>query len=138
MTGEVAIARHEFIEGLRDDRFEEAVNEAETKLTPEYEKMCQLFGEEETMMRELLQKNLQFHTSQFKYIKEKSEEAQLVKHEVAVRMYDNIETELIPNGGLQERIYTPYVHLNSYGPTLIQDLLRLPFEMDGTHKVIYL
>ncbi|MCZ2257119.1 bacillithiol biosynthesis cysteine-adding enzyme BshC [Sporosarcina sp. G11-34] len=138
MNGEVAVARHEFIEGLRDGRFEEAVNEVEKKLTAEYEKMSQLFGEEETMMLELLQRNLQFHTSQFKYIKEKSEDAQLVKHEVAVRMYDSIETELLPNGGLQERVYTPYVHLNSYGPTLIQDLLRLPFEMDGTHKVVYL
>ena len=138
MTGEVALARHEFIEGLRDDRFEEAVNMAEKKLAAEYEKIGLLIGEEETMMQELLQKNLQFHTSQFKYIKEKSEDAQLIKHEVAVRAYDNIETELVPNDGLQERVYTPYGYLNSYGPTLIQDLLRLPFEMDGTHKVVFL
>ena len=111
---------------------------AEKKLAAEYEKMGLLIDEEETMMHELLQKNLQFHNSQFKYIKEKSEDAQLIKHEVAVRTYDNIETELVPNGGLQERIYTPYGYLNSYGPTLIQDLLRLPFEMDGTHKVVFL
>lgn len=137
-VGKVAAARHEFVEGLRDDRFEEVVNSAEKKLAAKYEEMGRLIGEEETMMHELLQKNMQFHVSQFNYIKEKSEDAQLIKHEVAVRTYDNIENEVVPNGGLQERIYTPYVYLNSYGPTLIQDLLRLPFEMDGTHKLVFL
>lgn len=138
MAGEVAYARHEFIESLRDDHFEEAVNKAEKNLAADYEEMSLLIDDEELMIKEQLKKNLQFHATQFKYIKEKSEDAKLVKHEVAIRMYDTLETEIVPNDGLQERVYTPYNYLNSYGPTLIQDLLRLPLEMDATHKVVYL
>ena len=138
MAGEVGEARYDFIERLRDNRFEEAVNKAEKNLIAEYEEISLLVDDEDIMIQEQLKKNLKYHTSQFKYIKEKSEDAQLVKHEVAIRMYDTIETEVVPNNGLQERVYTPYNYLNSYGPTLIQDLLKLPLEMDGTHKVVYL
>lgn len=138
MSGEVAAAREQFIDGLRDDQFEAAVNEAEKILTAKYEKIGHVIGKDETMMHELIQKNLEFHKSQFEYLKEKSEEALLIQHDVALRTFSRMETELFPNGVLQERIYTPYIFMNEYGPTLIKDLLNLPFEIDGTHKVIYL
>ena len=92
---------------------------------------------DERMMHDILEKNLNFHKLQFNYLKEKSEEALLIKHEVALRKFSLIETNLYPNNGLQERSYTPYTYMNEYGPTLIKDLLELPLEFDGTHKLIY-
>lgn len=138
MSGNVVPARLAFLDELRDDRFVTAIDTIEEKLIVEYEEIGQILGQDEKMMHELVRKNLQYHKSQFNYLKEKSEDALLIKHEVALRIYDRMETELFPTESLQERIYTPYVYLNSYGPTLIKDLLQLPFEMDDLHKVIYL
>ncbi len=107
-------------------------------LGQQYEKIAEFAEQQGPMMQELLEKNLRFHTKQLDYLKGKAEEAVLLKHDAVLRTFGILEGELFPDGVLQERLYTPYTYLNSYGPTLIQDLLELPFEMDGTHKIIYL
>ena len=138
VSGEVTWARDEFIGTLQNKQFELAVIEAEKVLIKEYEKISHTIDSGERMMNDILEKNLNFHKLQFNYLKEKSEEALLIKHEVALRKFSLIETDLYPNNGLQERSYTPYTYMNEYGPTLIKNLLELPLEFDGTHKLIYL
>jgi len=138
MSGKVAVSKKAFIEGLRNEDFLSAVNETEKTLIEAYGKIGLFVEENEKMMQTVLEKNLAFHSNQFDYLKEKANEALHLKHEVAIRKYSGLETELYPEGTFQERIYTPYKYLNSYGPTLIKDLLALPLEIDGTHKVIYL
>lgn len=107
-------------------------------LSSQYEKIAQLSEQQGPTMQELLQKNLLFHTKQLAYLKAKAEDALLLKHDAALRTFGLLEGELFPEGALQERLYAPYAYLNNYGPTLIQDLLQLPFEIDGTHQVVYL
>ncbi|WP_342509270.1 bacillithiol biosynthesis cysteine-adding enzyme BshC [Sporosarcina sp. FSL K6-2383] len=138
MSGQVFTAKEHFIESLRDEDFNAALDDTEKMLNSQYEQIAQLSAEQGTMMQELIQKNLQFHTKQLKYLKDKAEDALLLKHVVAIRQFDIVEGELFPEASLQERLYTPYSYLNSYGPTLIKDLLQLPFEMDGKHKIVYL
>lgn len=138
ISGGVAAARDQFITDMRDDKFQRAVDEARAVLAHEYQKLTYLLNADEKMLHDQVQKNLAYHTSQFNYLQEKSEDALLVKHEVALRKYNQVENELFPNGGFQERTYTPYVYMNEYGPTLVKDLLQLPLEIDGTHKIIYL
>ncbi len=138
MAGSVPQAREAFLETIRDDQFETDVNEVQKMLVDEYEKIGNRIGMEEKMLQELLKKNLQFHSLQFDYLRRKAEEVSLHKHEATLRTFNLMEAELLPNGALQERIYTPYMYLNHHGPTLIQDLLQLPLELDGTHKVVFL
>jgi len=61
-----------------------------------------------------------------------------LKDDQALRHYLVLEGELYPGGSLQERVYTPYMFMNNYGPSLIQDLLNMPFELDGKHNLVYL
>jgi uncharacterized protein YllA (UPF0747 family) len=89
-------------------------------------------------MRKLIEKNLKFHVKQLGYLKKKAEEELLIQHEKALRKYSILENELLPEGSLQERIYTPYFFMNEYGTELVQDLLRQPIKMDGSHQIIYL
>ncbi|WP_186671323.1 bacillithiol biosynthesis cysteine-adding enzyme BshC [Sporosarcina sp. BP05] len=138
MSGAVVTAREQFVTGLQDERFDLVVDETEKILGQQYEKIAEFAEQQGPMMQELLEKNLRFHTKQLDYLKGKAEEAVLLKHDAELRTFGILEGELLPEGVLQERLYTPYTYLNSYGPTLIQDLLGLPFEMDGTHKIIYL
>ncbi len=138
MSGQVFTARERFVEELRDEDFNSALNDAEKMLTSQYEKIAQLSVQQGPMMQELVQKNLLIHTKQVNYLKNKAEDAVLLKHAAAIHQFDILEGELFPEGALQERLYTPYPYLNSYGPTFIKDLLQLPFEMDGKHKIVYL
>ena len=79
-----------------------------------------------------------FHKKQLDYLRKKAEEELLLQHETALRKYSILENELLPEGSLQERIFTPYFFMNQYGAGLVQDLLRQPIKMDGTHQIIYL
>ena len=138
MSGSLFTAREQFISELTDERFDLVLDETEILLNKQYEKIAEFAQQQGPMMQELLQKNLDFHTKQLNYLKGKAEEAVLLKHDTALRAFGILEGELFPEGVLQERLYPPYAYLNSYGPSLIKDLLQLPFEMDGTHKIIYL
>lgn len=138
LAGKVAFVKEEFVEGLRDERFSKAIDAAESLLQAQYKQIAAVAGEQNLQIQELLQKNLAFHSSQFGYLKAKAEDAFLVKHDVVLRKFGEMEVELYPDCSLQERIYTPYPYLNNYGPTLIKDLLNLPYKMDGRHNIIYL
>ncbi|WP_438316884.1 bacillithiol biosynthesis cysteine-adding enzyme BshC [Sporosarcina sp. FA9] len=138
ISGEFIAVREEVIDDLRDDPFNNAVDETKEMVKVQYDKLKEMISKEDTNFIELLQKNLKFHERQFEYLKEKSDENIYIKHDALLRAFGLIESELFPEGSLQERMYTPYAYLNSYGPTLIRDLLELPFEMDGTHKIVYL
>lgn len=138
MNGDLVQARLDFIDTMRNDRFLNAIGLVEEQLITAYEEVAQTLGEDEKAMQLFVQKNLVMHKRQFNYLKEKSEDELIIKHEVALRAYNCLETQLIPNGHLQERIYTPYLYLNQYGPDLINDMLRLPLEIDHLHKVIEL
>jgi len=138
MSGAVLTAREQFISGLSDEGFDSVMDETEVVLREQYGKIAEFAERQGPMMQELLKKNLQFHTKQLGYLKGKAEETVLLKHATALRTFGILEGELFPEGVLQERLYPPYTYLNGYGPTLITDLLQLPFEMDGTHKIIYM
>ncbi|MEK3935197.1 bacillithiol biosynthesis cysteine-adding enzyme BshC [Sporosarcina sp. FSL W7-1349] len=138
INGAVGKTRESFIESLSDERFESFIVETERLLTEQYGKIAAHLGQEYPTVEKLADKNLGFHLKQLGYLQDKKEEADLLKNDAVLRSFDLLESELFPNGGLQERVYTPYGYMNEYGPYLIQDLLKLPFTIDSSHKVVYL
>lgn len=136
--GNIEREKSTFIQTLHNPEFETEIKSLEETLTKHYEKFKTLFSSEDTMIQDLMDKNLQYHERQLLFLKNKAEDALLVKNNVELDKFIYLETEIYPNGQLQERIYTPYSYLNEYGPTLIDDLIQLPFEMNSKHKVIYL
>ena len=83
-------------------------------------------------------KNLENHLKQFSYFSQKLEQAVELKHAVAIRQYDTLLAELMPNNGYQERAFSPYQYMNIYGLTLIEDLLKQEYEISDKHTLVYL
>lgn len=137
MAGEAAVEREQFLATVQDDRIEEWILDTERIIKRQYETVQQIGKEISNGLPTLIDKNLHYHIKQLQYVKKKFEEAILTKHESKVQLYLTIEEELDPEG-LQERKYTPYSYLNAYGPTLVTDLLSLPFQFDAPHQIIYL
>lgn len=138
MAGKATEKKSAFVAQAQNDRFIEQVEAIKEKVSAEYEKLTEWFEADDVMMNKLLEQNLSFHKKQFKYLKHKYEDAIYVKHDVTLRKFDQVESELYPESQLQERVYHPYVYLNEYGPSLIQDLLKLSFDNDGAHYLVYL
>ncbi|WP_339249539.1 bacillithiol biosynthesis cysteine-adding enzyme BshC [Sporosarcina sp. FSL W8-0480] len=135
LSGKVQEEREQFIGTLHNERFEELLRETEISLESKYNELATVA---DLATGQLLQKNLEFHKKQLNYLRRKAEENLLLKHDVAIRKYRILENELLPEGSLQERIFTPYSFMNQYGKKLVQDLLNLPLKMDGTHQIVYL
>lgn len=135
MAGKVQVERERLIASLHNEEFERLLKETEHRLHQNYK---ELTSEASKGMQQILQKNLKLHKKQFDFLRGKVEEELLIRNDVALRKYDSLENELLPEGSLQERIYTPYFFMNSYGGSLVNDLLQQSMEIDGTHKIIYL
>lgn len=137
MMGEAAIQRQQFIGTLQDDRIEKWVIETEQLLKAQYDNIQTIGKEVSKGLHSVIEKNMDYHRKQLHYLNGKFEEEILLKHEAQTQLYLTLEGELAPNS-LQERLYTPYGYLNSYGPTLITDLLSLPLQLNAPHQIVYL
>ena len=135
MAGKVHEDREKLLESLQNEDFEQLLKETEHRLDMNYK---ELMSEASKGMKQILQKNLTLHKKQFDYLRGKMEEELLIQNDVTLRKYSKVENELLPDGSLQERIFTPYFFMNSYGDSLVDDLLQQTIMMDGEHKVVYL
>lgn len=137
-SGKVAERREQFLSGVSDSRTESLIEEVEQVIVEHYDRIKDAANENGILPLPLIEKNLTFHINQLGYLKGKLEENTLIRHEVQLRRFETLTNQLLPEGGLQERKYNPYMYLNQYGPDLIHDLLQLDYRSDGSHHIVYL
>ncbi|PIC65715.1 bacillithiol biosynthesis cysteine-adding enzyme BshC [Sporosarcina sp. P13] len=122
----------------RDEMFTQMLTETKKQLEAQYAKIQRHLESTDPAMLPLLEKNLQFHTSQFDYLKKKKEQSTLLKNHVQNTRYNTLNEQLFPNGSLQERLYSPYFFINQFGEDFIDELLKQPYSFDGSHQLVYL
>lgn len=136
--GSLQDAKLNYINNNRNEEIPHLIEEIQEDLTKKYNELEKLLITDGLKLSPLVQKNLQIHEKQLKFIHNAIEDTFLSKLDATINRYDRISMNLVPNGGLQERTYTPIQLLNEYGPILIQDLLKVPYEFNGKHHVIYI
>ncbi|RDI47559.1 bacillithiol biosynthesis cysteine-adding enzyme BshC [Falsibacillus pallidus] len=124
--------------GVKDHRMEELLSETESWLSKQYEMLEKRADQIDPVLKALTDKNLAFHLSQVEFLKRKTTMTIQQKHDVLLEKYDRIERALRPMNSPQERIWNAFYFFNKYGFTLMDQLMELPFEFDGTHKLIKL
>ena len=87
---------------------------------------------------QLVERNENYHNTQFDYLRKKIAEQIELKHVVKINQYKRLQNELRPFEGLQERSFNPYMLLNEYGQTLIDELLASDLKLNTYHNVLYL
>lgn len=112
-----------FVEQIQDEKSKQMIEQMNAQLMQQYEQLAAYLQQENYHLEALIEKNKEYHDRQFQFLQSKIYKQDIEKHEVEIRQYKTIQSELYPNGGYQERIYSPYQYMNSYGPTLIDDLL---------------
>ena len=127
-----------YINNNRNEDIPHLIEEIKEDIVKKYAKLEQLLTEDGMKLSPLVQKNLQNHEKQLNFIHNAIEDTFLSKLDATINRYDRIAMGLLPNGGLQERTYTPIQLLNELGPSLVQELLEVPYEFNGKHHVIYI
>ncbi|TWT07431.1 bacillithiol biosynthesis cysteine-adding enzyme BshC [Planococcus sp. CPCC 101016] len=129
--------RNELTESIREQEAEAVIEELQNQMEAAYVKIDQQFSSISKGLTPIVEKNLQLHIKQLKFLKNKLQDEVMLQNSIEFGHYDSIENELLPNGGFQERIYSPFVYMNQYGTELVKDLLALPLHYDKNHKIIY-
>ncbi|WP_241535823.1 bacillithiol biosynthesis cysteine-adding enzyme BshC [Indiicoccus explosivorum] len=136
--GEAAQKREQFLQEIRETGTERLIRSLETEIESRYENIIEEVAQVSSGLRPTAEKNLAIHLKQTEFLRRKLALEVERQHETRIGHYRAIEHELLPKGSLQERIYPPVPYLNLYGPDLVTDLLKLPFNYDEKHKIICL
>ncbi|MCK8487845.1 bacillithiol biosynthesis cysteine-adding enzyme BshC [Paenibacillus sp. MBLB2552] len=75
---------------------------------------------------------------QIEYLRGKAKDALEKIHETGLRHFDRIQLSLFPLNKPQERVYNLFEALNRYGLDWIEELMDIPYELTGKHRIIYL
>lgn len=128
--------RHELMEHIRDEETETHIDEIKQYLDSRYEGLSERFAAISNGLAPLVEKNLQIHLKQLDFLKAKLQDEVAIQNSTQFNQLAALENALLPEGGLQERIYNPVPFLNQYGLGLVDDLLALPMNYDKTHKIV--
>ncbi len=131
-------ACNSFLASVSNDKVDELIVQLKADITNKYK---DLHSEMETDMKgllPLLQKNENLLLNQVDFLSKKVELNLKTKHEVILNKYSRIERCIRPDGIPQERVWNIFYFLNHFGLDFLEDVLKLPMEFDGSHKVVKL
>jgi bacillithiol synthase len=89
-------------------------------------------------LESLLMKNANFLQSQIDFLQQTLQGRLEWKYEVELRKFARIEMSLFPNNAPQERTWNVFYYINKYGFDFLQRLLRLEYQWNGMHKIVYI
>jgi len=133
----IPVMRNELMESIREQEAEALIGELQEQMEHAYKKINQHFTAISRGLTPLVEKNLQLHLNQLTFLKNKLQDEVMLQNSIEFGHLSSIENELLPNGGFQERIYSPFIYMNQYGTGLVKELLALPLNYDKNHKIIY-
>ncbi|KYG89411.1 bacillithiol biosynthesis cysteine-adding enzyme BshC [[Bacillus] sp. KCTC 13219] len=138
MKGKAEQLKNRFIEEVQDENAKEKLAEMQRNLLAQYNELEQHLREQQLDLNNIIEKNKQYHCRQFDYLAAKIGQEILGKHDVKIKQFNLMITELFPNQNLQERYFNPYQYLNLYGPTLVGSLIELDLVPSDQHNYITL
>lgn len=129
---------HQFIESQKNKELTAQLNQMAKWLDDEYETLHTMLTKEEFKVDPLVEKNKSIHAKQFAYLNQAIEDLYYKRFDAETAKFMAIQNELVPNESLQERVYSPLHYLNKYGLDLVDQLVSVPYKLDGKHYVIHL
>lgn len=89
-------------------------------------------------LQRIAKKNTAYHQQQIAYLMKKIQQETMEKHQAKLRQYELVRNELLPNGGLQERVYNPYQFIAFNGTEWVKNMCAINCEIDSNHYVVLL
>ncbi|GGF77894.1 putative cysteine ligase BshC [Paenibacillus albidus] len=122
------------------DELQLGVRFEETKkaFTAMYEPLIEQLGTIQAGLLKLGNSNKDKIVDQISFLQAKAQDAMEKQNEAALRQWERIERSLMPQGKPQERVYNIMFYLNRYGPAWLDELMAVPPDYSGTHRVLYM
>lgn len=125
-----------FFSSVKDAELEDQFSQIKDQVNRQYQIIEQKLVNLDRGLLPLLHKNESILIEQIDFLKSKIESSIHLKHENTFQKFNRIENCLRPNGGPQERTWNVFYFINKYGFSFIQEIMEIPMEFDGLHKVL--
>ncbi|WP_151735851.1 bacillithiol biosynthesis cysteine-adding enzyme BshC [Paenibacillus tengchongensis] len=112
--------------------------EAKQAFTEVYEPLIGQLGQIQPGLIKLGENNKTKILEQISFLQDKAQDALEKRNEAALRQWERIELSLMPLGKPQERVYNIMYYLNRYGLSWLDELMAVPSDFSGTHRMIYM
>lgn len=124
-----------YIESTQPTEALAQIEEAKRMLQDNYKQLMPLMP---ATLQGLTEKNEALHLRQFAYLQRKIENDALARHDGQLKKYAYVANEILPNDGLQERVYNPYQYIAICGTDWIRELCERQLQTSYKHYVVYL
>lgn len=131
-------ACNSFLAAVSNDKVDDLIVQLKSDIANKYKDLQSEMEKNMKGMLPLLQKNENLLLNQVDFLAKKVEMDLKTKHEVILNKYARIERCIRPDGIPQERVWNIFYFLNHFGLHFLEDVLKLPMEFDGSHKVVKL
>ncbi|WNS43818.1 bacillithiol biosynthesis cysteine-adding enzyme BshC [Paenibacillus sp. MMS20-IR301] len=130
--------RKEWLTAQDEMKLEEKFEEAKAAFSAMYGPLIEQLGGIQAGLLKLGNSNKDKIIDQISFLQGKALDAMEKQNEAALRQWERIELSLMPLGKLQERVYNIMYYLNRYGPRWLEELMDIPADYSGTHRIIYM
>lgn len=128
--------KENFMDSVKDEEVTQLFHQLKEELAKQYLLIAKKTNEIDKGLLPLLEKNRDILEKQITFMEAKINEAVEQKHHVVLTKYERVGNSLRPLGLPQERILNPLYYLNKYGFDLVRQLVTMPYQFDGSHKII--
>lgn len=130
--------RKEWLTAQDELKIEERFEQTKAAFTAMYEPLIEQLGAIQAGLLKLGNNNKDKIIDQISFLQGKALDAMEKQNEAALRQWERIELSVMPLGKLQERVYNMMYYLNRYGLGWLEELMAVPADYSGTHRIIYM
>ncbi|WP_340025155.1 bacillithiol biosynthesis cysteine-adding enzyme BshC [Paenibacillus sp. FSL K6-1096] len=130
--------RKEWLSAQDELKLEERFEEIRSVFSGLYEPLIEQLGGIQAGLLKLGNNNKEKILDQISFLEGKALDALEKQNEAALRQWERIELSLMPLGKLQERVYNMMYYLNRYGLGWLENVMAVPADFSGTHRIIYM
>lgn len=128
----------DYLESVKDDTLDGLFQKMKSDFLMNHQMLSERAIDLDKGIEPLLHKNLFFIEQQLDFLDQKLAQRMKEKHEIVVRKYERIQQSLYPIHSPQERIWNIFYYLNKYGPDFVQEVMKLSYQFNNMHKIIYI
>lgn len=134
----VAEIKDAWLREKSDPQVEELAESIKESIKVAHEPLRELAAGIRSDIRELGMKNLQHLYRDIDFMRDRILRVLKEMYHKELQEFDTIHTFLQPDGGLQERKFTPIYWMNEYGRSFVKELLHADCSMEEGHYIVYI
>lgn len=130
--------RKNWMEQQKGDDVGRVIRETKHSIDRAHAKLRSYAWDFDDNIGKLSEKNRMIILSQIDFMERKIENTIQERHARELSMFDQLEACLVPNNGLQERVWNIFHFINHYGFDFVDRLFELPHPDGKNHTILYL